>query len=80
MLVRLDKQVVHRHTVKGLHQAVTAALSPEIALGEEVALSIHPSRLHFFDVDSGKRVAWTPDTATVAPAVVGQAAMDGVAP
>jgi sn-glycerol 3-phosphate transport system ATP-binding protein len=61
-------------------QAVTAALSPEIALGEELALSIHPSRLHFFDVDSGKRIAWTPDTATVAPAVVGQAAMDVVAP
>ena len=44
-------------------QPVTAALAPEIILGDEMALSIHPSRLHFFDAESGKRVAWTPDWA-----------------
>ncbi|MBW9063362.1 sn-glycerol-3-phosphate import ATP-binding protein UgpC [Rhizobium herbae] len=36
---------------------LTAALSPEIELSDTIALTIAPSRLHFFDVTTGKRLA-----------------------
>ncbi len=52
------QRLVHG-TVDG--KKLTAALSPEIALAETVALTIAPSRLHFFDVTTGKRLAQAPD-------------------
>ncbi|MCF3640806.1 sn-glycerol-3-phosphate ABC transporter ATP-binding protein UgpC [Rhizobium sp. TRM95111] len=58
-------------------QPATAALSPETALSEEMDLSIAPSRLHFFDAEGGKRIAWTPDMATAAPAVADRAEVEG---
>jgi sn-glycerol 3-phosphate transport system ATP-binding protein len=38
---------------------LTAALSPDIELADTIALTIAPSRLHFFDTTTGKRLAQT---------------------
>ena len=37
-------------------QAMTAAVSPELALSPEMRLAIDPKRLHFFSTDTGKRI------------------------
>jgi sn-glycerol 3-phosphate transport system ATP-binding protein len=38
-------------------QALTAAFAPDVALPEELSLSIAPDRLHFFSTETGKRIA-----------------------
>ncbi|OBZ96911.1 glycerol-3-phosphate transporter ATP-binding subunit [Pararhizobium polonicum] len=48
------QRLVHG-TVDG--KKLTASLSPEIEIGESLSLSIAPERLHFFDADTGKRLA-----------------------
>ncbi|KQS90535.1 sn-glycerol-3-phosphate import ATP-binding protein UgpC [Rhizobium sp. Leaf386] len=56
------QRLVHG-TIDG--KQLTAALSPEIELGDTIALTIAPSRLHFFDTTTGKRLVLaldTPDT------------------
>ncbi|MGX5718638.1 sn-glycerol-3-phosphate import ATP-binding protein UgpC [Shinella zoogloeoides] len=40
-------------------QPMVAAISSEIPLPEAASLSIAPSRLHFFDTASGRRIDWT---------------------
>ncbi len=37
-------------------QQITAAVSPEITLAPEMRLAVDPRRLHFFSVDTGKRL------------------------
>ncbi|MBT9372182.1 sn-glycerol-3-phosphate import ATP-binding protein UgpC [Rhizobium sp. CSW-27] len=37
-------------------QMLTVALSPAIAIGEQLSLAIDPARLHFFAVDGGRRI------------------------
>ncbi len=48
------QRLVHG-TVDG--KKLTASLSPEIEIGETMALTIAPERLHFFDADTGRRLA-----------------------
>jgi sn-glycerol 3-phosphate transport system ATP-binding protein len=38
-------------------QALTAAFAPDVALPDELSLSIAPDRLHFFSTETGKRIA-----------------------
>ncbi|KQV44270.1 MULTISPECIES: sn-glycerol-3-phosphate import ATP-binding protein UgpC [unclassified Rhizobium] len=45
-------------------KAITAALSPEIELADTIALTIAPSRLHFFDPTTGKRLPRPLDACT----------------
>jgi sn-glycerol 3-phosphate transport system ATP-binding protein len=52
------QRLVHG-TVDG--KKLTAALSPEIEIAETIALTIAPSRLHFFDATTGKRLVQSPD-------------------
>ena len=48
------QRLVHG-TIDG--KKLTASLSPDIEIGESLSLSIAPERLHFFDADTGKRLA-----------------------
>ncbi len=51
-------------------QNVTAAVSPDIALSAEMRVAIDPRRLHFFAVDTGKRLPGdVPREAKLAPAI-----------
>ncbi len=52
------QRLVHG-TIDG--KPLTAALSPELELGETIALTIAPSRLHFFDTITGKRLTQAVD-------------------
>ena len=48
------QRLVHG-TVDG--KKLTASLSPDIDIGETLSLTIDPARLHFFDAQTGKRLA-----------------------
>ncbi|AOF91085.1 sn-glycerol-3-phosphate import ATP-binding protein UgpC [Sinorhizobium sp. RAC02] len=49
-------------------QPMVAALSAEIPLPETASLSISPSRLHFFDTASGRRIDWAGERTVTASA------------
>ena len=53
-------------------QVLTAALSPEIPLAEEMALAIAPERLHFFSLETGKRFG-SPAAHAIAATVIPEA-------
>jgi sn-glycerol 3-phosphate transport system ATP-binding protein len=49
-------------------QQITAAVSPELELAPEMQIAIDASRLHFFAVDTGKRLPGNvPAEAKLAP-------------
>ncbi len=54
------QRLVHG-TVDG--KTLTAALSPEIDIADTIALTVAPSRLHFFDTSTGKRITQPLDPA-----------------
>jgi sn-glycerol 3-phosphate transport system ATP-binding protein len=49
------QRLIHGHVGD---QPVTAALSPEVPLADEMALALPVGRLHFFDLGTGARIDW----------------------